>query len=156
MLCILPHIPVPLNRPYAADVNECAQFLYLYSTQTDRPCACIMLGGIHLTEKHFPLVDKYKTAQTKGFEHNDRTCWSAALLLNVFKGGGWWRGFSYRDIIVCAVSKGDLSKEIICAVVSPTWVRDARADVWMSGGAGGGPGSSRYKRGRLVARSGAL
>lgn len=57
---------------------------------------------------------------------------------------------------MCAVSKGDLSKEIICAVVSPTSGRDARADVWMSGGAGGGPGSSRYKRGRSVARSVAL
>lgn len=58
------------------------------------------------------------------------------------------RVFSYRDIIVCAVSKGDLSKEIICAVVSPTSVRDACADVWVSGGAGGGPGSSHYKTGR--------
>lgn len=54
---------------------------------------------------------------------------------------GEWGG-SYKDTIVGAVSKGDLSKELWCAVISPTSVRTARADAcdWLRVGwfAGGG------------------
>lgn len=52
-------------------------------------------------------------------------------------------GGSYKDTIVGAVSKGDLSKELWCAVISPTSVGTARADAcdwlrvgWFTGGEG--------------------
>lgn len=44
------------------------------------------------------------------------------------------KGVSYRDTIVCAVSKGDLLKELWCAVISPTSVMTARADACDQGG----------------------
>lgn len=52
-------------------------------------------------------------------------------------------GDSYKDTIVGAVSKEDLSKELWCAVISPTSVGTARADAcdwprvgWFAGGDG--------------------
>lgn len=53
---------------------------------------------------------------------------------------------SYRDIIVCAVSKGDLLKELWCAVISPTSVRSARAGAcnWVGVGGAGLPVCSDF------------
>lgn len=53
------------------------------------------------------------------------------------------KGLSYRDTIVCAVSKGDLLKELWCAVISPTSVRTAHADACDRGRGG-------WDRGRAV------
>lgn len=44
------------------------------------------------------------------------------------------KGVSYRDTIVCAVSKGDLLKELWCAVISPTSVNSTHAGACDQGG----------------------
>lgn len=44
------------------------------------------------------------------------------------------RGVSYRDTIVCAVSKGDLFGGLWCAVISPTSVNSTHAGAYNQGG----------------------